>query len=242
MGNLPPTYKLIWIVEQSGAGDGTPSWNNMPIKEGPLYVQPSQHMDQQRYRNIQFGSTLGSDCMGTVASPPNHSLYRQDMLVYPAVNWLDNASGGRMFLEKRLVYWGDARHGWGGQLHRVHPHPRRPLCAIAGPSGRGAPPAVPLACLTDFRAVFQKGQVLPFSDVLIIGIGGGVAIWALQFCVTVGTRVWVTSSSKHIIKQACQLGAKGGVNSAKVSTAQPAYLKTFKPFSANTYIKAGPKQ
>ncbi|PLW27832.1 hypothetical protein PCANC_23660 [Puccinia coronata f. sp. avenae] len=136
-------------------------------------------MDQQRYRNIQFGSTLGSDCMGTVASPPNHSLYRQDMLVYPAVNWLDNASGGRMFLEKRLVYWGDARHGW------------------------------------DFRAVFQKGQVLPFSDVLIIGIGGGVAIWALQFCVTVGTRVWVTSSSKHIIKQACQLGAKGGVNSAK---------------------------
>ncbi|PLW05342.1 hypothetical protein PCANC_28305 [Puccinia coronata f. sp. avenae] len=163
-------------------------------------------MDQQRYRNIQFGSTLGSDCMGTVASPPNHSLYRQDMLVYPAVNWLDNASGGRMFLEKRLVYWGDARHGW------------------------------------DFRAVFQKGQVLPFSNVLIIGIGGGVAIWALQFCVTVGTRVWVTSSSKHIIKQACQLGAKGGVNSAKVSTAQPAYLKTFKPFSANTYIKAGPKQ
>jgi hypothetical protein len=38
MGNLPRTYKLIWIVEQTGAGDGTPSWNNMPIKEGPLVI------------------------------------------------------------------------------------------------------------------------------------------------------------------------------------------------------------
>jgi NADPH:quinone reductase-like Zn-dependent oxidoreductase len=76
-------------------------------------------------------------------------------------------------------------------------------------------PAVPLAGLTAFRAVFQKGQVAPSSNVLITGIGGGVAIWALQFCVAVGAQVWVTSSSEHKIKQACQLGAKGGVSYAE---------------------------
>jgi NADPH:quinone reductase-like Zn-dependent oxidoreductase len=48
--------------------------------------------------------------------------------------------------------------------------------------------------------------------VLITGIGGGVALFALQFAVTHGAEVWVTSSSNDKIGRAVRLGATGGVN------------------------------
>jgi NADPH:quinone reductase-like Zn-dependent oxidoreductase len=46
--------------------------------------------------------------------------------------------------------------------------------------------------------------------VLISGIGGGVALFALQFAVAAGCEVWVTSSSEQKIEKAVALGAKGG--------------------------------
>jgi len=46
--------------------------------------------------------------------------------------------------------------------------------------------------------------------VLVSGIGGGVALFALQFAVAAGADVWVTSSSAEKIARAVALGAKGG--------------------------------
>lgn len=43
--------------------------------------------------------------------------------------------------------------------------------------------AIPLAGLTAYRAVVTLGKVQPGSNVLIPGIGGGVATWLLQFAV-----------------------------------------------------------
>lgn len=72
--------------------------------------------------------------------------------------------------------------------------------------------ALPLCGLTAWRAVFTKGQVKSGQNVLIPGIGGGVALMALQFCVKSGANVYVTSSSPEKIKRAVEeLGAKGGV-------------------------------
>lgn len=45
---------------------------------------------------------------------------------------------------------------------------------------------VPLGSLTSYRATFTKANVKSGDNVLITGIGGGVAILALQFCVAVG--------------------------------------------------------
>lgn len=47
---------------------------------------------------------------------------------------------------------------------------------------------------------------------LITGIGGGVALFALQFAVAVGAHVYVTSSDPQKIQKAIELGAKGGIN------------------------------
>jgi zinc-binding alcohol dehydrogenase/oxidoreductase len=47
---------------------------------------------------------------------------------------------------------------------------------------------------------------------LITGIGGGLALIALQLSIARGASVYVTSSSVEKIEKAKELGAKGGVN------------------------------
>ncbi len=70
--------------------------------------------------------------------------------------------------------------------------------------------ALPLAGLTAYRAVLARAQLRAGERVLITGIGGGVALFALQFAVAQGADVWVTSSSTDKIARAVALGAKGG--------------------------------
>ena len=61
------------------------------------------------------------------------------------------------------------------------------------------------------RALFVKAEAKPGDHVLITGIGGGVALFALQFAVACGINVYVTSSSPEKIENAVKWGAKGGV-------------------------------
>jgi NADPH:quinone reductase-like Zn-dependent oxidoreductase len=72
--------------------------------------------------------------------------------------------------------------------------------------------AVPLAGLTAYRALFTRGGFVSDSKILITGIGGGAALFALNFAVASGADTYVTSSSHEKIKKAIGLGAKGGVN------------------------------
>jgi NADPH:quinone reductase-like Zn-dependent oxidoreductase len=66
--------------------------------------------------------------------------------------------------------------------------------------------------LTAWRMLFGKRALQPGESVLIIGIGGGVAVACLQLAKMVGARVLVTSSSDEKIARAMALGADGGVN------------------------------
>lgn len=74
--------------------------------------------------------------------------------------------------------------------------------------------AIPLAGVTAYRAVFTRAQLKVGAEekVLITGIGGGVALFALQYAVAAGAKVYVTSGSQEKIDKAIQLGAIGGVN------------------------------
>lgn len=72
--------------------------------------------------------------------------------------------------------------------------------------------ALPLAGSTAFRALFSQGDLQTRDRLLITGIGGGVATFALQFAVAIGSEVWVTSSSEEKLQRAIELGAKGGFN------------------------------
>lgn len=55
----------------------------------------------------------------------------------------------------------------------------------------------------------------PDENVLITGIGGGVALCAMQFALAAGAKVFVTSGSDEKIQKAIALGALGGVNYKK---------------------------
>ncbi|KAJ8496183.1 hypothetical protein ONZ51_g1305 [Trametes cubensis] len=72
--------------------------------------------------------------------------------------------------------------------------------------------AWPIGAVTAWRATMVNGAVKPGDNVLITGIGGGVALVALQLCVARGADVYVTSGSQEKIRKAVELGAKGGVS------------------------------
>jgi NADPH:quinone reductase-like Zn-dependent oxidoreductase len=80
---------------------------------------------------------------------------------------------------------------------------------------RVVPPSVPaevaagftLATLTAWRMVVTRARVQAGEDVLIWGIGGGVALAALQICKQRGARVWAVSSSREKLARARELGA-----------------------------------
>ncbi len=67
--------------------------------------------------------------------------------------------------------------------------------------------AFPLATLTAWRMIVSRAQVQATDNVLIWGIGGGVAQAALQICKRIGATVWVTSGSDEKLQKAAALGA-----------------------------------
>jgi|SRR5690554_1020515 len=72
--------------------------------------------------------------------------------------------------------------------------------------------AVPLAALTAWRGLTTKGGIKTGDKVLLTGIGGGVATFALIFAKAMGAKVYVTSGNDETLVAAEQLGADGGVN------------------------------
>lgn len=67
--------------------------------------------------------------------------------------------------------------------------------------------AFPLATLTAWRMIVTRARVQPGDHVLIWGIGGGVALAALQIVKHIGATAWVTSGSPEKLTRAQALGA-----------------------------------
>ena len=71
-----------------------------------------------------------------------------------------------------------------------------------------------LASLTAYRMVVGKARVEAGEQVLIWGIGGGVALAALQLAKARGATVWVTSSDPAKLARAKAMGADHALNHA----------------------------
>jgi NADPH:quinone reductase-like Zn-dependent oxidoreductase len=74
--------------------------------------------------------------------------------------------------------------------------------------------AFTLATLTAWRMLTTRARLRPGETVLIWGIGGGVALAALQVVVHLGGRAVVTSGSDEKLEVARRLGAAAAVNHA----------------------------
>lgn len=105
---------------------------------------------------------------------------------------------------------GEHRHGTLAEYFATPAYCVLPLSDDADLQGAGA---LMVAHLTAWRMLFGKARPLVAGEtVLIVGIGGGVAVAALQLALMAGARVLVTSSSDDKIQRAIAMGASAGVN------------------------------
>jgi zinc-binding alcohol dehydrogenase/oxidoreductase len=163
------------------------------------------------YAGLKFPTILGSDGAGDL---PDGT----PVILHPGRGWGDNPR----FQSKNYEILGLPVDGTFAEFTLVPNEYYAPKPAHLTYEEAAA---LPLAGLTAYRALFTKCQVKKGDKVLISGIGGGVALFALQFALAAGCDVWVTSSSDEKIEKAVKLGAKGGFNYkteawAKAATAQ----------------------
>ncbi len=88
--------------------------------------------------------------------------------------------------------------------------------------------AFTLATLTAWRMVVTRARVRSGEQVLIQGIGGGVALAALHICKSLGATVWVTSRSDEKLARARALGADEAINSTSADVAREIRARTGK--------------
>jgi NADPH:quinone reductase-like Zn-dependent oxidoreductase len=160
-----------------------------------------------QYPGMQLPTILGCDCAGVVdqVGPGVTSAKAgEEVVVYPALNWGPNRHApARNF----------------GLLGMPGPGTIAEYVCVPAESLARKPAfltfeeaaAVPLTGLTSWRALFFKGQLQAGETVLIIGIGGGVATFALAFAVAKGANAYVTGETDEILATAKAMGAKGGL-------------------------------
>ena len=88
--------------------------------------------------------------------------------------------------------------------------------------------AFPLATLTAWRMLRTRARVTADDTVMIWGIGGGVAVAALQIAKALGARVWVTSGSDEKLEKARLLGADETINHRTADVAREIRARTGK--------------
>jgi len=88
--------------------------------------------------------------------------------------------------------------------------------------------AFTLTTLTAWRMVVSRARVQPNENVLIWGIGGGVALAALQICKQIGARVWAVSSSAEKLRRAKATGADELLNRSEIDVAKAIRERTGK--------------
>jgi len=162
-----------------------------------------------QYAGIKLPCTLGADGAGEVAAhgenvPGTAPAVGTRVLIYPGLRWGNNPRTQA----KDFVVLGMPDPGTFAEYITLPAEYIFPLPAHLS-FEQGA--ALPLAGLTAYRAAFTRAQVQPGERVLVTGVGGGVALTAMQLCVARGTEVWVTSGSEEKIARAQAFGAKGGI-------------------------------
>ena len=161
-----------------------------------------------QYPKIRLPCIMGSDGAGVVdqlgpGAPAD--LLGREVVIYPAYDWgNDPRFPGPTFRVLGMPDPGMFAEYICVPVGHVFPRP-------AHLNGEQAA-AIPLAGLTAWRALITQAAAQPGETVLVTGIGGGVATFAMKWAVALGARVFVTSGDEAKLTQAQQLGAAGGVN------------------------------
>lgn len=161
-----------------------------------------------QYAGLKWPCIPGSDGAGTVVAvgaDVDASWNGRDVIINPGFNWGDReAAQGLEFSILGLPRDGTLAEKIAVPAEQLAEKPPHLTWEEAA--------ALPLAGLTAYRAVYSRAKLQKSERMLVSGIGGGVALFAMQFGVAMQAEVWVTSSSPDKIKRAVGLGARGGFN------------------------------
>jgi NADPH:quinone reductase-like Zn-dependent oxidoreductase len=160
------------------------------------------------YAGLKFPIILGSDGAGEVVevgADVDRRWLGQQVIINPGSQWGDNPHAQ----SRQFKILGLPDNGTFAQLVKA---PARSLVRKPAHLSFEAAAALPLAGVTAYRALCTRTNLHDADRVLVTGIGGGVALYALQFAVAAGAQVYVTSSSNEKISRAQELGAIGGAN------------------------------
>ena len=194
----------------------TPGLNDVVIQ---LTAAALNHRDlfirQHLYPAIGFGVPLLADGAGVVvaagANPAAQRWLGKRVVVNPGSGWADSLDGPESPTGYAIM--GGTRTNPRGTLADVMCIDAAEVEEAAAYMSEVEAAALPLAGLTAWRATMVKtGNAKPGRNILVTGIGGGVAIMALLFAAAAGCRVYVSSSSEEKLAKAKELGATGGIN------------------------------
>jgi NADPH:quinone reductase-like Zn-dependent oxidoreductase len=207
--------KVYYPLEVITIPDTPPKANEVVVK---ITAAALNHRDlflrQHLYPGTTFGVPLLADGTGIItstgSSPSAKKWQGKRVIINPGSGWKDDPEGpespkGYSILGgtkmNPLGTLGETVTIDAGELEDAPTH----LSSIEAA-------ALPLTGLTAWRATMVKsGNAQPGRNILITGIGGGVAIMALLFAVAAGANVYVSSGSQEKIDRAKTMGAKGGI-------------------------------
>lgn len=185
-----------------GPGEALIKVNAAAFNHRDLWIQKGQ------YGGLRFPSIQGSDGCGVVTEvfDAAYKIWEgREVVVNPSLNWGDNPDAQA----KDYKILGMAEDGTFAEYVKVpvnllYEKPHHLTAEQAA--------AFPLGGLTAYRATVIKAAVKAGQTVLVTGVGGGVALFCMQFALALGCKVFVTSGSDEKINKAIALGAAGGVN------------------------------
>lgn len=161
-----------------------------------------------QYPGMSLPATLGADGAGIIDAVGDGvpaDRIGESVLLYPGLGWGDDPAHPAPAF---------------GLLGMPGPGTLADAVCVAAESAVPVPPhldfaqaaAVPLAGLTAWRGLVTKAGLKAGDRVLVSGVGGGVATFALLFGCAIGAEVYVTSGSDATLEKAVALGARAGFN------------------------------
>ncbi|KFZ09993.1 hypothetical protein V501_05379 [Pseudogymnoascus sp. VKM F-4519 (FW-2642)] len=205
--------KVYWPLKTITVPLPTPGLNEVVVR---ILCAALNHRDlfarQKLYRGAAGNIPILADGCGIVVSAGSSDNEKKwqgkRVLIAPARGWDTDLRGP----EREFAILGGTKQYPDGTCQEFICVPSSQVLACPPHLSDAEAAAVPLAALTAWRATMVKAVVSSGQRVLVTGIGGGVALFALQFAVAAGAEVWVTSGSAEKIARAVELGAKGGVS------------------------------
>ncbi|KAF1838951.1 NAD(P)-binding protein [Decorospora gaudefroyi] len=207
--------KVYYPLEKLTVPEPKPKDNEAVIT---LTAAALNHRDlfirQHLYPGTTFGVPMCADGVGIVTSTGSSSIAKawlnKRVILNPGTGWQDSPEGPEHPAGYAIM--GGTKSNPVGTLQDACVLPVGELEECPQHLSDEEAAALPLTGLTAWRAFTVKsGNAVPGRNILVTGIGGGVALMVLLLGVAQGCNVYVTSGNQDKIDKAVRLGAKGGV-------------------------------